>query len=180
MLRWDEVRVDLRGAAPAFALKADIDAKRCDTDFNHPSYWDEARYLGIDTYQGGAMVAETAGAVSADGHAHGAAAAPAVSTSTTEPDPTGGRGTPELDGLVAATSTSSQGEGAAAQLVIRLGEASDADYDAFVASGSGTTFVPVMRLLRAHPRLDLVFGTPHAAGDWEWEAVRGRYVRLKG
>jgi hypothetical protein len=123
------------------ALKAEIDADRCDQDFNHPSYWDEAEYLGIDTYQGGAMVAETAGAVSADGHAHGATAAPAVSTSTTEPDPTGGRGSETLDGLVSATSTSDQGEGAAAQLVIRLGEASDEDYDAWLWWLRSTAFL---------------------------------------
>ncbi|MEZ5177497.1 MAG: hypothetical protein R2746_04225 [Acidimicrobiales bacterium] len=114
------------------ALKAEIDAARCDRSFNDPSYWKEADYLGIDTYQGGAMVPETATATSSDGHDHGAAAAPAVSTSTTEPDPTGGRGTPGLDGLVAATSTAGEGEGAAAQLVIRLGEASDDDYEAWM------------------------------------------------
>ena len=136
------------GTAPALtgqaALKADIDAKRCDRDFNDPSYWKEAKYLGIDTYQGGAMVPETAtgAATSSDGHAHGAAAAmPASSTTTTEPDPTGGRGTATLDGLVAATSTSGQGEGAAAQLVIRLGEASDADYDAWLWWLRSTAFL---------------------------------------
>ncbi len=127
------------------ALKADIDAKRCDRQFNDPSYWKEADYLGIDTYQGGAMVAETAtgaAATSADGHSHGAAAAmPAVSTTTTEPDPTGGRGTKALDGLVAATSTSGQGEGAAAQLVIRLGEASDDDYGAWLWWLKSTAFL---------------------------------------
>lgn len=53
------------------------------------------------------------------------------------------------------------------------------DYDAFVASGSGTTFVPAMRALRDHPRLDLVFGTKHAVGDWEWEHGRGRWLRSR-
>ena len=37
------------------AQMAQIDADRCDTDFNHPSYRAEAEVLGIDTYLGGAM-----------------------------------------------------------------------------------------------------------------------------
>lgn len=116
-------------------LMADIDAKRCDTDFNDASYWKEARYLGVDTYQGGAMDpthSDGSAAASTGGHSHGAAAAAPATTTTTEPDPTEGRGSVGLDSLVSATSTAGDGEGAAAQLVIRLGEASDKDYDAWL------------------------------------------------
>ncbi len=130
------------GTEPAAALSAhdqqmaDIDAQRCDTDFNDASYWQEAAYLGIDTYQGGAMDpthSEAAAPAATEGHAHGSAAtAASTTTTTTEPDPTGGRGTEGLDQLVSATSTAGEGEGAAAQLVIRLGEASDEDYDAWL------------------------------------------------
>ena len=38
------------------ATMARIDETRCDTDFNHPSYWEEAQVLGIDTYEGGALL----------------------------------------------------------------------------------------------------------------------------
>lgn len=118
-------------------LMADLDAERCDTGFNDPSYWQEAKELDIDTYQGGEMDpthAGTTAAASSDGHTHSHAAdttAPATTT-TTAPDPTEGRGSAGLDQLVAATSTAGDGEGAAAQLVIRLGEATDADYDAWL------------------------------------------------
>ena len=98
-------------------LMAQIDAVRCDRDFNHDSYWEEAEYLGVDTYFGGAM--------SADEHSH-AAEAPEV-----EPDPTGGRGSVGLDVLVQYTSLAGGGELSAAQMVAQLGEADDETYEAW-------------------------------------------------
>ena len=53
------------------------------------------------------------------------------------------------------------------------------DYEEFERAGSASTFVPIMRLLRAHPRLDVIFGTTATEGDWEWEPARGRYVRAR-
>ena len=115
------------------AQMAQIDADRCDTDFNHPSYRAEAEVLGIDTYLGGAMsMTDEATTTSADGHAHGAAAAPAATTTTTRPDPNEGRGSEGLDKLVGLTGPAGTSEGAAARLVISLGEASDEDYDAWL------------------------------------------------
>lgn len=105
------------------ALMADVDDARCDTDLNSDAYWAEAEYFGIDTYQGGAM--DMSGGDHSD---HGAASA---STTVAEPDPTEGRGSPGLDTLVGLTSASATGEGAAAALVIGLGEATDADYKAW-------------------------------------------------
>lgn len=113
------------------ALMAEIDANRCDRQFNPPSYWSETEYLGIDTYQGGAMSAAEHGG-EAGGHSHGAPSAE-VTTTTTDPDPTGGRGSEGLDVLITATDKAGSGaELDAAALVSRLGEASDDDYQAWL------------------------------------------------
>lgn len=98
-------------------LMARIDAQRCDRDFNHDSYWEEAEYLGVDTYLGGAM--------SADEHSH------AVEAPDAEPDPTGGRGSEALDVLVQYTSLAGGGELASAQMVAQLGQADDDTYQAW-------------------------------------------------
>ena len=137
----DTGATSLTGHAATMAL---IDDQRCDTDFNHPAYWEEAEVLGIDTYEGGAMdmsapeQANTGG--DGHGHSHGATAEPVGTTTTTRPDPTGGRGSEGLDKLIGQTGPAGTSEGAAARLVISLGEASDADYDAWLwwlrASGS--------------------------------------------
>jgi hypothetical protein len=124
-------------AAPALtghaAQMAQIDADRCDTAFNHPSYWAEAEELGIDTYLGGSMaMTDEAATTSADGHAHGATAAASATTTTTRPDPNEGRGSEGLDKLIGLTGPAGSSEGAAARLVISLGEASDEDYDAWL------------------------------------------------
>jgi hypothetical protein len=105
-------------------LMEQIDADRCDRGFNTASYWAEAEYLGIDTYQGGAMAASDAG--------HGDPGAEAAAADAPEPDPTGGRGSVVLDELVAATSMASGGEVAAARLVTQLGEADEDDYAAWL------------------------------------------------
>lgn len=112
-----------------------IDAARCDKGFNHPSYWEETETLAIDTYKGGnmSMSGTPAAAASGDGHSHGGAAtaAPAVTT-TTQPDPTGGRGSIELDRLVASTTAAGKGEAAAGKLIVDLAEADDVDYDSWL------------------------------------------------
>ncbi|HYI62354.1 MAG TPA: hypothetical protein VEW93_11195 [Acidimicrobiales bacterium] len=99
-------------------LMTEIDQSRCDEGFNIPAYWEETSYLGIDTYQGGAMAG--------DEHAHDSAGA------TAEPDPTEGKGSPDLDRLVGLTTLASGGEIAAAQLVAALGEVDDETYDAWL------------------------------------------------
>lgn len=112
------------------ALMAQIDEERCDKAFNIPAYWDEADYLGVDTYQGGAM-ATGAAAASADGHSHGASAGSAstdAATTTTTPDPTGGRGSAGLDNLIAHTEASKGGEIPAAELIHELSVADDSTY----------------------------------------------------
>lgn len=119
------------------ATMARIDETRCDTDFNHPSYWEEAQVLGIDTYEGGAMdmsapAAEPAGGGDGHGHSHGGSAEPVGTTTTTRPDPLGGRGSEGLDLLIGQTGPAGSSEAAAARLVISLGEASDEDYDAWL------------------------------------------------
>jgi hypothetical protein len=122
------------------ALMASIDADRCDQDFNVPAYWDEADYLDVDTYQGGAMAADHSTSAAAavptttDGHAHshGDTSAAAVTTTTLDPDPSGGRGSVVLDELSVLTAGSSEGEGAAAQLVVALADAEQEDYDTWL------------------------------------------------
>lgn len=117
-------------AAGHDSLMQEIDATRCDRQFNPPAYWEETAYLGIDTYQGGAMSAADHGGGDTGGHGHGGAAA---TTTTTDPDPTGGRGSKGLDDLI--TFTDKAGSGAevdAAVLVSELGEASDEDYAAWL------------------------------------------------
>lgn len=123
--------VDPTSHAAQMAL---LDKTRCDKGFNEAAYWKETKTLGIDTYQGGAMSADTtdptaATATSSDGHAHShGAATPAAVTTTTQPDPTGGRGSETLDKLIGMTESAGVSEAGAAQLVIALGEVSDKEY----------------------------------------------------
>ena len=118
------------------ATMARIDAERCDTDFNHPSYWQEAEVLGIDTYEGGAMdmsaTSEASGGGDGHGHSHGGSAEPVGTTTTAPPDPNEGRGSEGLDRLISLTGPAGQSEGAAARLVVNLGEATQEDYDAWL------------------------------------------------
>ncbi len=117
------------------ALRIQVDEERCDKDFNVPAYYQEAKYLGIDTRWGDnpPAVAGAAAMTSPDGHAHGATAGPAAgSTTTTEPDPLEGRGSPGLDKLVSDTGLAATSEGAAAVLITSLSAASQADYDAWL------------------------------------------------
>lgn len=129
---------DELAAAPATghdALMASIDAERCDEDFNVPAYWDEAEYLGIDTYQGGAMSADhhaASAAVGHGGHSHATADAAVVTPTTLDPDPTGGRGSVVLDQLTVMTEQAALGESAAASLVVGLSEADEADYESWL------------------------------------------------
>lgn len=107
---------------------AAIDRRRCDLGFDPSAYWTGAAAMGVDTYGGGTM-------------AMGAGEGGSASGSGTSD----GRGSAGLDRLVDATSrASSGGELDAAGLVVRLAEASDADYHAWqgwmrahAASGSG-------------------------------------------
>ncbi|MCU1358536.1 MAG: hypothetical protein JWM89_3954 [Acidimicrobiales bacterium] len=127
------------------ALKAKIDGERCDTGFNIPAYWKEAKKLGVDTYEGGALVdgapAAAAPVNESAPHSHSAGASVAGgTTTTTQPDPTEGRGSFVLDQLVTDTSKAGGGEGAAAKLVVDLADASDREYDNWLwwLKGSGT------------------------------------------
>jgi len=99
------------------SLMSQIDAERCDTEFNIPAYWDEAAYLGVDVYQGGSMAA--------DEHSHGGTE---TTTATTTPDPTDGRGSAGLDNLIVFTEASKGGEIPAAQLISELAKSDDSTY----------------------------------------------------
>lgn len=103
-----------------FAEMAAVDQARCDHAFNPRSYWREARTLGVDTYAGGAMAAHTD------------ATADSVAAAVAQPDPFEGRGSAELDRLIALTDWASVGEGAAARLIVALSNASDDDYSAWL------------------------------------------------
>lgn len=124
------------------ALALQVDKDRCDTAFNVQGYWDEAKYLGVDTRWGGnpPAVAGAAAVVSPDGHTHGASVSTGGSTTTTEPDPFQGRGSPGLDHLVSATALAATSEVEAANLVTALSKATQKDYDAWLwwLRGSGT------------------------------------------
>jgi hypothetical protein len=93
-----------------------IDRARCDLGFNPQGYWEESLAMGVDTYAGGAMTtAEHAESTVTDiaGHVQ-----------------LGGRGSAQFDQLVSLASLS-DGEAAAARLVVELSQATDAEYDAF-------------------------------------------------
>ncbi len=98
------------------AQMAAIDLARCDLGFNPQSYWDDAAKMGVDTYGGGTMQVKTA---------------PTLNQIVSGEDPLEGRGSEGLDKLIAATSQSSGGEGAAAGLIVSLSDATDADYTAW-------------------------------------------------
>lgn len=107
----------------ADALRAElatIDKNRCDQAFNPVSYWDEARYLGIDIHGGGAITVPSATDTSS---------ATAIVGSS---DAFGGRGSADLDSLVTMTGEAGTSEGAAARLVVRLSEASNPTYVAWL------------------------------------------------
>jgi len=125
------------------ALRIEVDKNRCDKDFNTPAYYQEAKYLGVDTRWGDnppAVAGTPAGVPSADGHLHGTATASPASTTTTDPDPYEGRGSPGLDKLVSDTGLAATSEGAASVLITSLSAASQADYDAWLwwLRGSGS------------------------------------------
>lgn len=98
------------------AQMAAIDLARCDLGFNPQSYWDDAAEMGVDTYGGGTMQVSSA---------------PTLNQLVAGGDPLEGRGSEGLDKLIAATSQSSGGEGAAAGLIVSLSDATDADYTAW-------------------------------------------------
>jgi hypothetical protein len=93
-----------------------IDRARCDLAFNPQAYWEESLAMGIDTYAGGAMATEE----------HAASAVTDVAGHVQ----LGGRGSVQFDQLVSLASLS-DGEAAAARLVVELSRATDAEYDAF-------------------------------------------------
>jgi hypothetical protein len=120
---------DDEGEAVAAEL-ASVGADRCDLGFNAAAYWRETDLAGLDTVTGGMLADRTAASAAGhdDGHDHGSGPAPvAASTATTLPDPTEGRGSKELDHVIAQ----SQGEGelGAAAAVVALAEVSDETYD---------------------------------------------------
>lgn len=96
-----------------------VDDTRCDQGFNPAAYWNEARTLGVDIYGGGAMAAQTTDE--------------SVMSAVAAPDPLGGRGSAGLDELIGATDGAGTSEIAAAGLVVRLSQASDTDYGAWLS-----------------------------------------------
>ncbi|MEX0768818.1 MAG: hypothetical protein WD029_10140, partial [Microthrixaceae bacterium] len=99
------------------AQMAAIDFARCDLGFNPQSYWEDAPKMGVDTYGGGSMQVSTP---------------PTLNQLVAGQDPLEGRGSEGLDKLIAATSLSSGGEGAAAGLIVNLSDATPGDYQAWV------------------------------------------------
>jgi len=91
-----------------------IDRARCDLGFNPKAYWDEAYAMNVDTYGGGSMTMTP----------------PSTVADITRPRLLDGKGSEHLDRMISLTSVSS-GEGAAAQLVLALGDATDEEYDAW-------------------------------------------------
>jgi len=119
------------------AEMAAVDAVRCDMGFNPKSYWSTAAAAGVDTYAAGAMAphltAATSGAAGSHSHAgSNGTSATSLLEQLRAPDPLEGGRTPGLDRLVSATSSAGVGEGAAASLVVKLAEASDADYSSWL------------------------------------------------
>jgi hypothetical protein len=100
-------------AAEEMAL---IDQTRCDYGFNVEGYWDEAAYLGVDTYAAGAM--------DASHHTSGES----LTSEIASPSINGGRGSASLDSLVITTEEAGLSEASAGKLVAQLGDASDEEY----------------------------------------------------
>lgn len=126
--------------APAGGATAQAAAARarCDLGFNPVSYWREATVAGWDTVNGSTAASSTAtppgGAPSGAGH-HGGGAAPSGSVPSTSATPAlpslnGGRGSAELDRLVAVSTGAGEAEDAA--LVSQLAEVSDDTYSAWL------------------------------------------------
>jgi hypothetical protein len=124
-------------------------SQRCDLGFNPASYWHEATTAGYDTVTGGSLADSTAAsaastaaaAPAAGGHSHGAApaasAAPAAPAAPRAvPSVDDGRGSADLDRVMALSTR--PGEGAEAGLVSTLARISDEDYEAWLARVSGT------------------------------------------
>lgn len=101
-----------------------VDQTRCDLGFNPVGYWEEATFLGVDTYGGGTMTHDDHDGTSVLG-----------AVSATMP-----KGSATLDDLISLTEGANESEGAAAGLVTSLSEASDAEYTTWLqwlkASGS--------------------------------------------
>ena len=95
---------------------------RCDLSFNPASYWRENDLMTTHT---------AAATPSGDGHDHGGATEAAATFEELHPDPFEGRGSPELDDLVAAT-TNAEGELGAATVVTKLSEVDDQVYEAWL------------------------------------------------
>ena len=103
-------------------------SERCDLSFNPASYWRETEVLQFDTMTGGAMT-DAAGATGGHGgHDHGATAA---TGDEGHPDPFEGRGSAELDDLMAETE-GAEGELGAAKVVTKLSDVDDEVYEAWL------------------------------------------------
>jgi len=108
--------VDAATGTEHVAQMAAIDLARCDLGFNPQSYWEDSTKMGVDIYGGGTMQVATA---------------PTLNQLVTGADPLEGRGSEGLDKLIAATSESAVGEGAAAGLIVSLSDATETDYAAW-------------------------------------------------
>lgn len=108
------------GTSSAQAQMQAVDQARCDLKLNPKSYWNEARYLGVDIYTGGEL------SMQADG-------ADSIAAAVAAPDPLEGRGSPELDQLVRLTDASGTSEGAAGALVSELSTSDDSTYGAWLS-----------------------------------------------
>lgn len=98
---------------------------RCDLGFNPAAYWTEGAVTGVASAANAAATPTPAPAEST-GHSHGAAAAPTAAATPTTTLPV--IGSPELDELVRAT-TSTGDEVKDAAIIVALANASDDAYD---------------------------------------------------
>jgi len=127
-------------AAPVSLVSAD---NRCDLGFNPAAYWRDATVAGFDTVAGTTSLASAtdpaaAAAPAAGGHSHGAAPAADTAAPATPALPSidRGRGSEELDRVMALSQA--PGEIAEAQLVMALAEVSDESYDQWLERVSTT------------------------------------------
>jgi hypothetical protein len=132
-----------------------IDRARCDLAFNPQAYWDEAYAMNVDTYGGGSM----------------SMAAPSTLTDVAAPQLLDGAGSAHLDEMISLTTISS-GEGAAAQLIGKLVEATDEEYEAWrrwvAANPGGGHAEPTVD---ANGRVEVVPPSMGHPGPSTWKAM---------
>lgn len=163
---------------------------RCDLAMNPAAYWEEATIAGYDTVAGTSSLASAGDtAAPAGGHSHGGApaATPSAPAPKAIPSIDEGRGSAEVDRLLALSTQA--GEAAEARLVIELAKVSDESYDEWLrrVGGSNTHAGPQQWTAMTDPEncatledeiataSEFVLAHPHPA-----DAVKAGYYRVTG